>query len=78
MVDSTYFKTQYLQLTQDYSYDLTDRDSFTILICVAGSAELLVNNVPVTLGLGHSALIPAAAKRMDLKSSGCTLLEVSI
>ena len=78
MVSSNYFKTNYLHLTQDYSFDLAERDSFTILICVSGGVDLSVNDETVSLKLGQSALIPAAAKRMDLKSSGCTLLEVSI
>lgn len=78
LVSSPYFVTRYIKLTQDKTFDLTQRSSLTILICVSGTLEVIVNGTSVSLQVGQTVLIPAAAPQMEIKSSDCTLLEVSI
>ena len=78
LVSSPYFVTRYIKLTQGKTFDLTQRSSLTILICVSGTLEVIVNGTSVSLQVGQTVLIPAAAPQMEIKSSDCTLLEVSI
>lgn len=40
MVDCPYFKTNFMELAQPLKQDITDRDSFTIYMCVGGEATI--------------------------------------
>ncbi len=40
MVDCPYFKTTFINLNQNFNQDISKRDSFTIYMCVDGSAEI--------------------------------------
>lgn len=78
MVRCPYFNTNFLHLTRDRHFDLSDRDSFTIYMCVEGSVDLVAGEERTPLKRGESALVPAAVKEVTLESSGVKLLEVSI
>lgn len=78
LVDSCYFKTRYLNLTSNFKLDLAHRDSFTILICVAGGAQIAVETAIVDLSMGEAVLIPAAAKAVGINTPEGRFLEVTV
>ncbi|MFM1877504.1 MAG: hypothetical protein RLZZ241_370 [Bacteroidota bacterium] len=78
MVESQYFTTRYLRLDQMYTTDLSSRDAFTILICVSGNASVQIGDQPTELFQGQTVLIPAMAQWIQINTSGCELLEVTI
>ena len=78
MVDCPYFKTNYINLTKDLVQDITDRDSFTIYMCVSGSATIINDYGEATIKKGETVLVSANTNRVRLKTEGVTLLEVTI
>ena len=78
MVDCSYFKTHFLNLTTDFSQDTLDRDSFTIFVCVEGKAEIANDWGTATLSKGETALIAAASTQITIRTTGAKILEVTI
>jgi mannose-6-phosphate isomerase len=78
MVDSVYFKTDYLEYDATNSLDLSQRDSFTACVCVGGQAEVEIEGHRLDLVKGETILIPAAARSITIHTAGCQLLEVSL
>jgi mannose-6-phosphate isomerase len=78
MVDCQHFKTNYLRLTGNWNQDLSARDSFTILMCVGGSANIANENGAVDIEKGETVLVPAVTKSLSIKTEGTELLEVTI
>lgn len=78
MVDSPYFKTNFLSLTKDFEQDTATRDSFTIYMCVAGSAKVETNEGVVNIQKGETVLVPAMANYIRVKTDNARLLEVTI
>lgn len=78
MVDCPYFKTDYLHLTENWNQDLTKRDSFTIFMCVSGSASIANENGAVDIKKGETVLVPAVSKSLSIKTDVAEFLEVTI
>ncbi len=78
MVDCPYFKTNFVKLTADLQLNTTGRDSFTIYMCVGGAVEVCNDFGSATIKKGETILVPASSTHISLKSSGATLLEVTI
>lgn len=78
MVDCAYFKTNYINLTKDLRQDTSDRDSFTIYMCVGGSAVVENEFGVADINKGETVLVAANCDYINLKSSGAKLLEVTI
>jgi len=78
MVDCPYFTTNYLELTSHNSWNISDRDSFTIYMCVEGSATVSNDFGTVTLDKGETVLIPSNTQNLSVDTSGVKLLEVTI
>lgn len=78
MVDSPYFKTNYLNIDETMSVDLSERDSFTIYMCVGGQASITNSEGSTTLKRGETVLVPASSDSVTIKTNMATLLEVSI
>ncbi len=78
MVDCPYFKTNFLTLTQDLHKDVTQRDSFTIFMCVSGAAEITTEAGGAHIEKGETLLVPASSNSIDIATSGAKLLEVTI
>lgn len=78
MVDCPYFKTNFINLTKDLKQDISTRDSFTIYMCVGGSAEVENEFGSVSLQKGETTLVSANSNYISLKSSEAKLLEVTI
>lgn len=78
MVTCPYFTTNYIDLTKDLEQDISNRDSFTIYMCVGGSVAIANEHGSVTIQNGETALVTANSKKVHLKTSGAKLLEVTI
>lgn len=78
MVDCPYFKTNFLHLTSDFSQDTRSRDSFTIYMCVGGSASIKTAEGVVDISKGETVLIPALSQKITIKTKETKLLEVTI
>jgi mannose-6-phosphate isomerase len=78
MVDSTYFKTTYLELDTALARQFKTRDSFRAYVCVGGSATLELGAYSVPVASGETALLPAAAPDLRIETKDCRLLEVTL
>tara|TARA_R110000868_G_scaffold98706_2_gene271718 strand:+ start:4442 stop:5404 length:963 start_codon:yes stop_codon:yes gene_type:complete len=78
MVDCPYFKTNYINLSENFKQDISNRDSFTIYMCVSGSATVVNDSGEATIKKGETVLVPANSKQITLKTNKATLLEVTI
>lgn len=78
MVKSPYFNTDYLELDRDYSADIRNRDSFTILLCVSGSATIANEAGKAGVQRGETILIPAATDSIRIETEGAKFLEVTL
>jgi len=78
MVDCPYFSTNYIHLTEDMKLDVSQRDSFTIYMCVDGEVTVENDFGSVQILKGETVLVSANSETIILKSSGAKLLEVTI
>ncbi len=78
MVDCPYFKTNFIHLTKNIDLDVSERDSFTIYMCVGGTAEIRTENGFTLIQKGETTLVPANSKRIDIITSEAKLLEVTV
>lgn len=78
MVDCPYFKTNFIEVTENLELDTTQRDSFTIFMCVGGEASIHTAEGEVSIKSGETALLPASTNKITLQSTGAKLLEVTI
>lgn len=78
MVDCPYFKTDYLHLSSNFTQDVKERDSFTIFMCVNGEATIKNDWGTAEVKKGETVLLPASTSKIDIVTSGATLLEVTI
>ena len=78
MVDCPYFKTDFLELTKSMKQDLTQRDSFTIFMCVGGAAQIKNDWGSVAITKGETVLVSASSTYVDIDTEGAKLLEVTI
>ncbi|WP_076549396.1 type I phosphomannose isomerase catalytic subunit [Maribacter ulvicola] len=78
MVDCPYFKTNFIELTENLDVDTAQRDSFTIFMCVGGEAKINTAEGEVSIKSGETALLPASTQKISLQSIGAKLLEVTI
>jgi mannose-6-phosphate isomerase len=78
MVACPYFKTNFLNLQGDLEQNTRSRDSFTIYICVEGSAQ--ISNEVGSAGVvkGETILIPANSGNIKIETDFCKLLEVTL
>ena len=78
MVDCPYFKTNYIDLTKDLEQDVSQRDSFTIYMCIGGAVSIENDFGSAGIQKGETLLVSANSNRIHLKTTGAKLLEVTI
>ncbi|MCK5441014.1 MAG: class I mannose-6-phosphate isomerase [Maribacter sp.] len=78
MVDCPYFKTNFIHLTQDLTQEVSHRDSFTIYMCVGGSAKISTETGSAIVKRGETVLVPASSEIINISSTGAKLLEVTV
>jgi mannose-6-phosphate isomerase len=79
IVESPYFVTRLIDLTgHELRKDIYNLDSFVILMCMEGSAEIIYyNDQKESVKMGETILIPADLKEFSINSENhCKLLEV--
>ena len=78
MVNCPYFKTNFIELENPMKQDLTERDSFTIYMCVGGSATINNDWGSAPIKKGETVLVSASSSYVDIDTQGSKLLEVTI
>jgi mannose-6-phosphate isomerase len=78
MVDCAYFKTNSLNLDKDFNQDISNRDSFTIYMCVSGNAVIENDFGNASIQKGETMLVSASSSYLKIKTEGAKLLEVTI
>lgn len=78
MVECPYFKTNFLHLTEDLRQDVSQRDSFTIYMCVGGEAEVRNEYGSVSIQKGETVLVAASSQSIEILTHDVKLLEVTI
>ena len=78
MVECPYFTTKFLNLTENLQIDNSERDSFTIYMCVSGSATIENNEGSETIKNGETLLISADSVKINIETKGAKLLEITI
>ncbi|MGY5846593.1 type I phosphomannose isomerase catalytic subunit [Salegentibacter sp. HM20] len=73
-----YFTTNFLPVKGELTRDYSNIDSFVILMCVEGSAEVEVNKQVESIHQGETVLIPAINSNVKLKANNAKLLEIYI
>ena len=78
MVDCPYFKTNIIDLDTNYNQDISNRDSFSIYMCVSGEAIIENEFGNVSITKGETIILAAASKFLKINTDGVKLLEVTI
>lgn len=73
-----YFTTNFLPVKGKLLKDYTELDSFIILMCVNGKAEITVGNFSEKIDVGQTVLIPAVVDKVEIISEGTELLEIFV
>ena len=71
LVSCPYFTTSLLDLSLPYAKDLSELDSFVVVMCLEGSGTLEVDGEEVCIGRGETILIPASADDLCLVPDAC-------
>ncbi len=79
VIDCPYFTTNMLNFNKRFTKDYTMVDSFVLLVCVGGSAEIHYEQQNVSLARGETMLIPAEMETISiLPTPSCEILEVYV
>ncbi|WP_461533022.1 type I phosphomannose isomerase catalytic subunit [Sinomicrobium sp.] len=78
MVHCPYFNTDYMEVEGHLEHDLSQRDSFTIYMCVGGKTTVVAGGVSEQMNKGETILIPASVDKVEIIAEGAKLLEVFI
>ncbi|MDC7996325.1 type I phosphomannose isomerase catalytic subunit [Altibacter sp. HG106] len=78
LVSNAYFETRKWKLNAHQQMTHEARDSFTVWMCVAGSASLKTATVTLPMPMGTTLLVPACVSTYQIESNEATLLEVFI
>ncbi len=73
-----YFKTNKLNITETFTRNLAEIDSFTVYMCTQGEAILETIAGSESIKKGETVLIPACFTSIKIKSTSVTLLETYI
>ncbi|MBQ4802726.1 class I mannose-6-phosphate isomerase [Aquimarina sp. MMG015] len=76
LVNSPYFKTNFVNIKGEMLRDLSSVDSFVIYICVEGSLEMKCKNQNYVLSMGETILVPATIFSLELSGINTKLIEV--
>ncbi len=78
MVDCPYFSTNFIYLDQDLIREVSQRDSFTIYMCVDGMATISTKTGSAMVYKGETVLVPANSDTISIKTTEAKLLEVTV
>ncbi|KAA1246919.1 type I phosphomannose isomerase catalytic subunit [Aquimarina sp. RZ0] len=78
LVNSPYFRTNFIKINGGLLKDYSSLDSFVIYICVEGSLEIKANEEVYTLKIGETLLVPSIINKVELISKYSKLIEVTV
>ncbi|MFR9524321.1 MAG: type I phosphomannose isomerase catalytic subunit [Rikenellaceae bacterium] len=78
LVACDYFKTSLYDLDCHTTLNLAELESFIILICVEGAAQITCADTTLDLRQGETVLIPASATKLEIATSGAKILTTHI
>ena len=80
LLDTPYYRTSLLDLTQPMTCDYTELDSFVVYVCVGGRATLVPDGgAACTLAQGETVLVPACVRTVEIRpEGGVKLLECGV
>ncbi|GMN11645.1 class I mannose-6-phosphate isomerase [Croceitalea sp. MTPC9] len=78
MVNCPYFKTNIIDLDKDLDQDISRRDSFSIYMCVSGSAIIKNEFGEAPIQKGETALVSASSNLIKIETESVRFLEVTI
>ena len=78
VVSCPYFTTSIYDLTLPYAKDLSELDSFLVVMCLEGSGCLEVDGEEVFVHQGETVLIPASADDLCLVPDACMKVLISL
>lgn len=78
MVTCPYFNTNYIHLTKDLEQDVSQRDSFTIYMCVGGSVVVENEFGTTVIQKGETVFVSANSTFITLKTTEAKILEVTV
>jgi mannose-6-phosphate isomerase len=78
MVNCPYFKTNFISLNKKIRFDVSDRDSFTIYMCVDGDVLIENDFGSILITKGETVLVPAISSYILLNSKRAKLLEITV
>ena len=78
IMETPYFQTTILTLEGDKKRDYSNKDSFTILMCVEGNATFLCDDETYSLHKGQTVVLPAVVNELSFASSHAKILEVTV
>jgi len=78
MIHTPYFKTDYLEISGDWTRDPHNKTSFSILICVSGEAMVENEAGEASLKRGETVLLPASSEFLRIRTNAAKFLEVSL
>lgn len=77
VVESPYFTTNMIPLTQSLRKDYSELDSFVIYVCTEGSYKLVAEGQDYSSRMGEAMLIPASLNKVEIHPDGnCKIMEV--
>ena len=78
MVNCPYFRTNFISLNKNIKFDVSDRDSFTIYMCLDGDVKIANDFGSISIKKGETVLVPAITSHILLNSERAKLLEITI
>ncbi|MGB5980821.1 MAG: type I phosphomannose isomerase catalytic subunit [Nonlabens sp.] len=78
LVNSPFFKTNFLKLDQDLELNIESINSFIIYMCVKGKTSLKHEGQTYNLKMGECILIPAVLKELKWKTENAELIEIYV
>ncbi|MGB5482055.1 MAG: type I phosphomannose isomerase catalytic subunit [Eudoraea sp.] len=78
MVNCPYFRTNFISLNKNIKFDVSDRDSFTIYMCIDGDVKIANDFGSISIKKGETVLVPAITGHILLNSERAKLLEITI
>jgi len=79
IIANKYFKTNIIEVNDKIEVDYSAKDCFVILMGVEGQSIISLNNSnSEVLKQGETLLVPASSSKIEIKSTGAKILEVSV
>ncbi|MGB5782760.1 MAG: mannose-6-phosphate isomerase, partial [Eudoraea sp.] len=78
MVNCPYFRINFISLNKNVRFDVSDRDSFTIYMCLDGDVKIANDFGSISIKKGETVLVPAITSQILLNSERAKLLEITI